>query len=278
MRQHWPRSASISSSCTWHWRRSPSSLRASSATATSLPGSASCSRSAPSSSLPSALLAPYLQTLADYPVFTAGLAMAPRGLGTMAAMFLAGRLASRFDPRKVMAFGILVLSWTLWDMVHWTPDIPMHWLMLVTVIQGAGLGFVFIPLNLVAFATLDPALRTDGTALISLLRNLGSAIGISVMAALLTRNTQIMHASLAEHVTPLNRLFELPWVQRFWDPSTSQGVAMLNAEVTRQSSIIAYGNDFHLLMLLALAMLLLLPLMRRPPRAAAADPAHAAMD
>jgi DHA2 family multidrug resistance protein len=175
----------------------------------------------------SALLAPYLQTLADYPVFTAGLTMAPRGLGTMAAMFLAGRLASRFDPRKVMAFGILVLAWTLWDMVHWTPDIPMHWLM---------------------------------------------------MAALLTRNTQIMHASLAEHVTPLNRLFELPWVQRFWDPSTAQGVAMLNAEVTRQSSIIAYGNDFYLLMLLALAMLLLLPLMRRPPRAAAADPAHAAID
>jgi DHA2 family multidrug resistance protein len=226
----------------------------------------------------SALLAPYLQTLADYPVFTAGLAMAPRGLGTMAAMFLAGRLAGRFDPRKVMAFGILVLAWTLWDMVHWTPDIPMHWLMLVTVVQGAGLGFVFIPLNLVAFATLDPALRTDGTSLISLLRNLGSAIGISVMAALLTRNTQIMHASLAEHVTPLNRLFELPWVQRFWDPSTVRGVAMLNAEVTRQSSIIAYGNDFYLLMLLALAMLLLLPLMRRPPRAAAADPAHAAMD
>ena len=226
----------------------------------------------------SALLAPYLQTLADYPVFTAGLAMAPRGLGTMAAMFLAGRLASRFDPRKVMAFGILVLAWTLWDMVHWTPDIPMHWLMLVTVIQGAGLGFVFIPLNLVAFATLDPALRTDGTSLISLLRNLGSAIGISVMAALLTRNTQIMHASLAEHVTPLNRLFELPWAHRFWDPSTSQGVAMLNAEVTRQSSIIAYGNDFYLLMVLALAMLVLLPLMRRPPRAAAADPAHAAMD
>ena len=226
----------------------------------------------------SALLAPYLQTLADYPVFTAGLAMAPRGLGTMAAMFVAGRLASRFDPRKVMAFGILLLAWTLWDMVHWTPDIPMHWLMLVTVLQGVGLGFVFIPLNLVAFATLDPALRTDGTALISLLRNLGSAIGISVMAALLTRNTQIIHASLAEHVTPLNRLFTLPWVHRFWDPATPGGVAALNAEVTRQSSIIAYGNDFYLLMLLALAMLFLLPLMRRPARAEAAGPGHAAMD
>ncbi|NOG71121.1 DHA2 family efflux MFS transporter permease subunit [Roseicella sp. DB1501] len=226
----------------------------------------------------SALLAPYLQTLADYPVFTAGLAMAPRGIGTMAAMFVAGRLAARVDPRQIMAFGILILSWTLWDMTYWTPDIPMHWLMLVTVVQGMGLGFVFIPLNLVAFATLDPALRTDGTSLISLLRNLGSAIGISALAALLTRNTQIMHASLAEHVTPLNRLFELPAIRQFWDFRTAEGAAALNAEVTRQSSIIAYGNDFHLLMVLALGMLFLLPLMRRPPRAVAADPAHAAMD
>ncbi|MBK1657813.1 DHA2 family efflux MFS transporter permease subunit [Paracraurococcus ruber] len=226
----------------------------------------------------SALLAPYLQTLADYPVFTAGLAMAPRGIGTMAAMFVAGRLAAKLDPRKIMAFGILILAWTLWDMTYWTPDVAMHWLMGVTVIQGMGLGFVFIPLNLVAFATLDPALRTDGTSLISLLRNLGSAIGISALAALLTRNTQIMHANLAEHVTPLNRMFDLPNIHRFWDPSTAQGAAALNAEVTRQSSIIAYGNDFHLLMLLALGMLLLLPLMRRPPRAVAADPAHAAMD
>ena len=129
-----------------------------------------------------------------------------------------------------------------------------------------------------AFATLDPALRTDGTSLISLMRNMGSAIGISAMSALLTRNTQIMHASLAEHLTPLNRLFDLPWVHRFWDFHTPAGVAALNAEVTRQSSIIAYGDDYTLLMLLALAMLFLLPLMKRPPRSVAADPAHAAMD
>jgi DHA2 family multidrug resistance protein len=225
-----------------------------------------------------ALLAPYLQTLGDYPVFTAGLAMAPRGLGTMAAMFMAGRLAVRFDPRLVMLGGILLLAWTLWSMTHWTPDVSMTTLVTTTVLQGMGLGFVFIPLNLVAFATLDPSLRTDGTALISLLRNLGSAIGISAMAALLTRNTQVMHADLAANISPLNRLFELPAIHRFWDFASPGGAAALNAEVTRQASIIAYGNDFYLLMLLALAMLPLLPLMRRPPRSAAAGAAHAAMD
>jgi DHA2 family multidrug resistance protein len=225
-----------------------------------------------------ALLAPYLQTLGNYPVFTAGLIMAPRGLGTMAAMLIAGRLASRFDPRKVMLSGILLLAWTLYDMTGWTPDVSMRTLVTTTVLQGFALGFVFIPLNLVAFATLDPRLRTDGTGLISLLRNLGSAIGISAMAALLTRNTQVVHSELVQHVSPLNRLFDWPAIHRFWDPATQQGAALLNAEVTRQSSIIAYGNDFKLLMLLALAMLLMLPLMRRPPRLAAADPAHAAMD
>ncbi|WP_043336018.1 DHA2 family efflux MFS transporter permease subunit [Belnapia moabensis] len=226
----------------------------------------------------SALLAPYLQTLGNYPVFTAGLAMAPRGLGTMAAMFIAGRLASRFDPRKVMAIGVLILAWTLWEMTGWTPDVSMRTLVTATILQGVGLGFVFIPLNLVAFATLDPALRTDGTSLISLLRNLGSAIGISAMAAMLTRNTQVVHADLAMHVTPLNRVFDIPAIHRWWDPSTIPGAALLNQEITRQASIIAYADDYWLLMILALSMLLLLPLMKRPPKATAPDPAHAAMD
>ena len=226
----------------------------------------------------SALLAPYLQTLGNYPVFTAGLAMAPRGLGTMAAMFVAGRLASRFDPRKVMAIGVLILSWTLWEMTGWTPDVSMRTLVTATILQGVGLGFVFIPLNLVAFATLDPAMRTDGTSLISLLRNLGSAIGISAMSAMLTRNTQIVHSDLAMHVSPLNRVFDMPAIHRWWDPSTIPGAALLNQEITRQASIIAYADDFWLLMVLALSMLVLLPLMKRPPKAAAPDPAHAAMD
>ncbi|SDB68313.1 DHA2 family efflux MFS transporter permease subunit [Belnapia rosea] len=226
----------------------------------------------------SALLAPYLQTLGNYPVFTAGLAMAPRGLGTMAAMFIAGRLASRVDPRKVMAFGVLVLAWTLWDMTGWTPDVSMTTLVTTTILQGVGLGFVFIPLNLVAFATLDPALRTDGASLISLLRNLGSAIGISAMAAMLTRNTQIAHADMAMHISPLNRVFDYPAIHHWWNPATIPGASLLNQEVTRQASIIAYMNDFWLLMVLALGMLALLPLMKRPPKAAAPDPAHAAMD
>jgi DHA2 family multidrug resistance protein len=135
---------------------------------------------------------------------------------------------------------------------------------------------VFIPLQVIAFATLDPALRTEGTALLSLLRNLGSAIGISVTGALVTRNTQVEHSVLTGFVTPLNRAFE--GADSALSPVTAHGAQMLNALVTRQSEIIAYNNDWKLMMLMALPMLLLLLLMRGPKKGASAGGAdHAAV-
>ena len=158
----------------------------------------------------SALLAPWLQELGGYPVETAGLVMAPRGIGTMAAMMIAGRLSNKVDARLLMAFGIVVLTWSLYRMTAWTPAVSGDSMIVNTMLQGAGLGFVFIPLQVIAFATLDPALRTEGTALLSLLRNVGSAIGISVTGALVTQNSQIEHSVLSGYVTPLNRALGSP--------------------------------------------------------------------
>jgi DHA2 family multidrug resistance protein len=110
-------------------------------------------------------------------------------------------------------------------------------------------------------------LRTEGTALLSLVRNVGSAIGISVTGALLTQNTQIEHSVLTAFITPLNRLFQgsgaLP---QFVDPGTAHGASVLNSVITQQAQIIAYADDFKLMMLTSLPMLLLLLLMKRPPR------------
>jgi len=220
-----------------------------------------------------ALLAPWLQTLGGYSVTEAGLLIAPRGAGTMIGVMLAGRLSNRVDPRFLMLVGILMIAASLWEMTGWTPDVDVWSFSRVSVIQGFGLGLVFTPLQVVAFATLPIEFRTDGTALFSLLRNVGSAIGISVTSVLLTQNTQIVHAQIAEQVTPFNRMLQTGGAYLVWNSTTSPGLAALNAEVTRQASIIAYIDDFKLLLWLCLPMALLLLFMRRPVLASG-DRAH----
>jgi DHA2 family multidrug resistance protein len=223
----------------------------------------------------SALLAPWLQDLGGYPVETAGIIMAPRGLGTMAAMMIAGRLSARVDPRILIGFGILLLSGSLYRMTGWTPAVSEWTMIFNTMLQGAGLGFVFIPLQVIAFATLDPALRTEGTALLSLTRNMGSAIGISVTEALVVRNGQIEHSTLSGFITPLNRA--LDGVSSTLSPMTAKGLQMLNGMVNHQASIIAYNDDWALMMLMALSMLGLLLLMRKPKQSQAHSSDHAAV-
>ncbi len=226
----------------------------------------------------SALLAPWLQTLGGYPVETAGLMMAPRGIGTMMAMMIAGRLTNKVDPRALMAFGILVLSWSLYRMTGWTPAVDETEFVVNTIIQGFGLGFVFIPLQVIAFATLEPALRTEGTALLSLTRNIGSAVGISITEALLIHNTQMQHAALSRFVSPLNRAFQgLGAAGHLVSPTTSQGQQVLNGMINQQAQIVAYNNDYKLMMLTALPMLFLLLMMRRPRGGKAAGGGHAAV-
>ncbi len=227
----------------------------------------------------SALLAPWLQVLANYPIATAGLVMAPRGAGTMAAMMVAGRLSGRTDPRKLMAFGLFLLCASTWRMTGWTPDVSETTVILTTVLQGAGLGFVFIPLQVVAFTTLPAQYRTDGTALLSLFRNVGSAIGLSIDSALLARNEQVLHAEIGSRVTPFNRALQAHGtVSHMIDPTTRHGAVMLDGIINQQSMLIAYIDDFRFMMLSAAPTLVLLFLMRRPTVMAKPDPAHAVME
>ena len=226
----------------------------------------------------SALLAPWLENLGNYPVETAGLLLAPRGVGTMLAMLIAGRLTNRIDPRIIMAFGVVLLWWSLQRLSSWTPAVDDITLSINTIVQGAGIGFVFVPLNVVAFATLPVRLRYEGTALISLLRNIGSAVGISIFEALQVNGTTVEHSVLAPFASPLNRVLEsTPQIAQQLSPTSAHGVALLEKMVTYQAQVIAYNNDFWLMGVLALPILLLLPLMRRP-RQAAGGGGHAVMD
>jgi DHA2 family multidrug resistance protein len=224
-------------------------------------------------------MAPWLQNLADYPVDTAGLIMAPRGIGTMAAMMIAGRISSRIDPRKLMGLGIILLVWSIWDMTRWTPDVAQSTIVLTIVVQGLGLGFIFIPLQVIAFATLPANLRTDGASLFSLFRNIGAAIGVSVTSSMLARNTQVLHAEIGSHINPFNRaLQDGGAVQQLWDPTSRHGAALLDHVINRQAQIIAYIDDYKMMIFTTLPALLLLFLMRRPRQAVRSADTHAALD
>jgi len=218
-----------------------------------------------------ALITPYLQNLMGYPVITAGMVLAPRGLGTMFAMMIVGRLINKVDPRVLLVGGLLMTAEVLWEMTGFTPDVSEWTLIRTGVLQGMGLGFMFVPLSTITFATLPASLRTQGTALYSLMRNIGSSIGISMVIFLLTRNTQLVHAELAGHVTPFNDALGQVGPSHFWNMATTVGKAALNAEVTKQAAVVAYANDFKLMMLVALVALPLVFLLKRAKASAGAE-------
>ena len=204
------------------------------------------------------LMTPWLQVLSNYPVETAGLVMAPRGLGNFVAIMISGRLCTRMDARYLAGAGLVLLCMSFYIMTGWTPDVAERTLILTIILQGFGLGLVFMPLQILALATLAPALRTEGAALFALLRNIGAAIGVSVLA----RNTQALHEMIGATLTPFNRALRA--VSAF-NPATRHGTALLEQVVNQQASITAYADDYMLLIATTLPAVLLLFLMRRPP-------------
>jgi DHA2 family multidrug resistance protein len=218
-----------------------------------------------------ALLTPYLQTLMGYPVVTAGIVMGPRGLGTMVCMFVVGRLIGRIDIRLLILIGLLLTAWAMYDMTGWNPNVSQWTIAVTGFIQGAGLGFLFVPLNTVTFATLAPEQRADGTGLFNLSRNVGSSVGISIVSYLLIRNQQVNHATISTHVTAVNRAFNDGIVQHFWSPWTAGGRAALDQVIQTQAAIISYIDDFKLMMILSLAAIPLVLLLRSAPAAEGDD-------
>jgi DHA2 family multidrug resistance protein len=217
-----------------------------------------------------ALLPPFLQNLLGFPVTTAGYVLAPRGVGTMAAMMVVGKLVGRVDTRVLVLTGLVLMAWSLHAMTQWSTDVGIEDVVYTGVVQGVGLGFIFVPLSTIAFATLAPRYRNEGTAMFSLVRNIGSSVGISLVMTVLGRELQTSHAALSENITPFREALTAPGIPPVWSWTTEAGRMALDAEVTRQALTIAYLNDFRFMMYLSLLALPLL-LVLRTPRAAAAS-------
>lgn len=227
-----------------------------------------------------ALLPPMLQSLFGYPVLDTGVLLMPRGIGIVISMAIAGQLVQRgFDTRYLIGGGLVIAAWSLYDMTEWTLVMGTSPFVITGFIQGIGLGLIFIPLNITAFATLAPRYRTEGSSLMNLCRNIGASVGISMVTALLARNIQTSHMELGGHVTSQSFDAVDPTMGSLLGSAGQTMAALLNAEVTRQAAMIAYLDDFKLMMILTAAAIPLVLLLRRPARPKASDqPTHVAMD
>jgi DHA2 family multidrug resistance protein len=192
-----------------------------------------------------ALQPPLMQDLMGYSVMGAGLLMAPRGAGSLISMLVAGRLVGRVDNRLILFIGLTLVAFGMWEMTHF--NLAMDGAPFVTagLLQGIGLGFIFIPMNTLAFATLAPRLRAEGAIVFALFRNIGQSVGISITEAMLTSQIAVAHSDLAAQVQPSNPVVTAG-LSRAMTPGAPTGLVALNAEISRQASMVGYIDIFHL--------------------------------
>jgi DHA2 family multidrug resistance protein len=214
-----------------------------------------------------ALLPPLLQNLYGYSVLQSGFLTAPRGIGTLMSMLIAGRLTNKMDARILVAIGVVLMGISLWMMTGFAIDQPSWPVISSGVVQGLGLGLIFVPLQTLAFATLPARDRTTGAALLNLARNVGGSVGISIVSFQLVRMTQVAHADMAAHITDSMIPTLDPNVLATFGNQATSIAAFLNAEITRQALFIAYLDDFKLMMWISIFVLPLLLLMRNSNKA-----------
>ncbi|WP_316166278.1 MULTISPECIES: MDR family MFS transporter [unclassified Bradyrhizobium] len=228
-----------------------------------------------------ALSSPFLQNVIGYPIITAGVLLATRGCGTFVAMMLVGRLLRYIEARTLIIVGLALTALSLFQMTAWTDQTGVPEIITISIMQGFGFGLVFVPLSTVAFLTLPGELRTDGTSMLTLVRNVASSIGISIAIAQLTEGTRRNHAILVEHINPFNHALQMPNVAGLLNLSTDAGRAMADAMVTVQAQILAFAHDYQLVMtfiLVSIPLAVMIGSTRTALRAQSAPADHAVME
>jgi DHA2 family multidrug resistance protein len=223
-----------------------------------------------------ALLPPMLQQLYGYPTIEAGMLMAPRGAGTVVAFVITGRFSGKIDPRFVILTGFCLIALSLYQMTGFSLEMGQRLITISGFIQGAGMGFAMGPLLTLGFATLSPRFRTDASSLFSLLRGLGGSIGVAIVTAVLAHNVQVSHSDLATHITA-QAVPGAGLLAAGGGGSVGMAAAMVDGEINRQALMIAYLDDYHMMMLLTLCAVPLLLFVRRPPKQAPGA-GHAVME
>ena len=197
-----------------------------------------------------------------YPVIETGLVMAPRGVGTMLSMIVVGRLVGLFDLRVLIFFGLGLTSVSLYMMSGFNLQMNANPIMITGVMQGFGLGFVFVPLSTLAFATISTDLRGDATSMFSLVRNVGSGVGISLVTTVLARMNSVNHVDLAASLTAAAPQVRMQFPQLLAGDPLS--VTMIDGLVAQQAAMISYLDNFLLLLILTVAVFPIALFLRSP--------------
>jgi DHA2 family multidrug resistance protein len=213
---------------------------------------------------PMALLPPMLQQLFGYPVVDTGLMMAPRGVGVLFTMWLGGQIMGKVDARYMVAAGLVVFAFSLRQMAAWSLEMDFWPVIISGFVQGLGMGLVFMPLNSLAFATLDGRYRTDGASLLNLMRSIGQSAGISMVTVLLARNLQTSHADLAANVTEKSVPgLNLGALDQFGVLSDTV-FQTIDGMINKQAAMVAYIDDFYLMAWISILVLPLVFLLKKP--------------
>jgi DHA2 family multidrug resistance protein len=221
-----------------------------------------------------ALLPPITQGLLGYSAYESGVLSLPRGIGSVTSMLFVGRLMTLVDPRLVVAMGMTLVGVSSWQTAHFDLVMGAEPLILSGFLQGFGMSLMFVPSTTLAFVTVSQSLRAEASAISTLVRSMGGSVGIAIMQALAVANTQTMHQSLADKVNPADPMVAAVLPQHF-DLASVGGLFALNHEVTRQAMMIAYLNDFRLMVLIVILFMPMLLLMKPPLRAPLEKAPHA---
>lgn len=219
----------------------------------------------------------WMQTLLGYPSLQAGIALAPRGMGSMIMMPIVGALTGRIDPRKLLATGVCVGAYTLWmfsDLNLYAGYWDFFW---PQFLQGMSLAFLFVPLTTITMSPIPREAMGNATSLFNLMRNIGGSVGIAAVTSMQERFAQAYVNNLGRHVTPFDRGAS-QMLQGLTSPGSAtghqRGIMQLFGMVQRQAAMLSYIEVFRLMALMFLLMLPLILIMRRPPKGAAAGMGH----
>lgn len=212
-----------------------------------------------------ALVPPMMQQLLGYPVIDTGLVLMPRGIGMMITMMLVGRLSGKVDLRALLLVGFALVGLSLWQMTAFSLSVGAWELAHTGFTQGLGLGFIFVTSSTATFSTLPLQYRAEGTAIYSVMRNIGGSIGVSVVVAAFTSGRQGHHAFMVEKISPYRAPLDIGTLPTLWDWTTMRGLAMLEKEVSRQAAMSAYLDVYALVLLATIAVAPLVLFIRVAP-------------